>query len=90
MAETISRYKNVSHVLDGRFERVRLLESEQVMFYTVKSGDDLKHIAWQSESLGNAQYYWIIAELNNIVFIHDKLEAGTKLKIPPPEILRRI
>ena len=49
-------------------------------YVVVIQGETLHHIA--ARALGDAQLFWIIADLNGIVDPTVKLDAGVRLKIP--------
>ncbi len=54
---------------------------EEPVFYTVKKGDNLSHIA--KETLGNANAYMKIFEANKPMLSHpDKIYPGQMLRIP--------
>ncbi|HHV62128.1 MAG TPA: LysM peptidoglycan-binding domain-containing protein [Firmicutes bacterium] len=54
--------------------------------HTVKDGDTLWMLAWQY--LGDAEYWWVIADFNNIKDPWEPLEAGRILIIPSERTLR--
>lgn len=54
--------------------------------HTVKDGDSLWMLAWQY--LGDAEYWWVIADFNGIKDPWESLEAGRTLIIPSERTLR--
>lgn len=54
--------------------------------HTVKDGDTLWMLAWQY--FGNAEYWWVIADFNDIKDPWAPLEPGTVLVIPSERTLR--
>lgn len=55
--------------------------------YEIKPGDNLWTIA--HHELGASKYFWVIAEMNDIINPFEKLEAGTRLILPSIQTLHQ-
>lgn len=53
--------------------------------HIVEPGENLWNIAYHE--LGDAKYYWVIAEMNDIINPFEKLEAGEELILPSRDTL---
>ena len=89
IARTLSRYTGLNHVLDlPRLNIVQLPKDVRVRSYVTTDNDRLTKLA--AKIYGDAQYYWIIAEYNDIIEpekVFGRLTAGGILLIPDKAIL---
>lgn len=90
--QTYSRYKKERNIIDiVRLKRIDITITIPVTQYVAKAGDRLTTLAWKF--LGDAQYWWILAEVNDIMDRHilfGRLEANQVLLIPGKEIINKL
>lgn len=81
-----SRYRDASFLVDGDEVYIGPRQqplthfSSQDRFYRVVSGDDLPRVA--AKTLGDARYWWVVADFNDIIDPFAVLEEGTELRLP--------
>lgn len=91
MAQHITRYRDedIIEYEDNLIYEIRAKINtewrEGDLFYSVKSGDNLRNIA--DILYRDARLWWIVAEFNDIINPFDNLETGKELRYPS---LRRI
>lgn len=89
---TLSRYRSEKNVMDlPKLDRRLVPVGVPSRSYITKDGDTLKTLAWKF--LGNAQYYWVLAEVNDLMsskYIFGRLDSNMSLTIPGIEILRYV
>lgn len=82
----LSRYQNVPyyfHKIDRKFvvgTTYSLNKDTQYTLYKVQKNDTLDSLALKFYN--NPTYFWIIADVNNILDPYRKLDVGSQLKIP--------
>lgn len=64
------------------------LPSSYFVDYAVQYGDTLPYIAYKAYK--NTRLWWIITHANNIINPVAKIEPGTVLKIPKPQVVTEI
>jgi len=89
LMKAVSRYeKKLQHVLDIRFDLLVVPENIPLRRHTVVQNEKLTDIAWKW--FGDAQYYWVIADVNGIFNPHALPVPGTELLVPDPQIIEVI
>lgn len=86
--QTKSRYFTQRNVVETRLSTVDLPDDILQKRITLVDDEDLLSLAW--EFLGDAQYFWVLAEINNIINSFTRFQAGDTLLIPDKTILERI
>ena len=83
----ISRYESFPYFYDKDNNRYyygitsNLDPSTSYVLHKVKPGDTYDSIAYQY--YGNALFYWVICDFNNILDCLTQPTTGTQLKLPP-------
>lgn len=86
--QTVSRYSGIKHVTDMRLSRIEINPSLEAIEYRSKEGEFLTDLAWRF--LGDAQYYWVLADVNNIMNPFTAMLPGQVLLIPKSDVFAEI
>jgi nucleoid-associated protein YgaU len=73
------------HILDIPLDLITQKDKTNNFEYSSNDGDTLEDLAWRF--LGDGQYYFILASINNILNPFEPMKAGQVLSIPPKTIV---
>lgn len=83
---TVSRYRETTIItLNDNphfgFRPLRNIDQRvEDIYHEILYGDTLQRIAWQV--LGDARYWWVVADFNDIIDPFEDLLPGTQLRLP--------
>lgn len=80
MNQSVTRYSFMTHFLDMRTETLEIDPTTDAFEYIAKDGELWTDLAWRF--LGNAQYYWVLLDINNVMNPFDPLTPGQRILIP--------